>query len=567
MNRTPTPKRTLALLVAALHVATGPMAYAAPTDLSNTPLANVSGTSAVRPNLMFLLDDSGSMMQQYTPDYVSERWGAQATSDMHCRNSADTSVRVTPGRVNTDANTNRDLCVLGDPPYMSADFNKQYYNPAIVYTPPVNYLGTSYASMDSATTSGWTSVRTDGFNEQNLNQLEGSASNVDLTTGVPTRVWCNSALGTSCVDNTGDYIYPEALAAPTATTSMPARTTTATPSFPPTISTSPPRNIATASTSPPASTSARAPRRPWAGSLRKSGGATTSPMPTGSMTAPPTCSAASRPPANARRRRPAASSSRASPAMRRARPPMARSGSAIPAPATRSRSPTSRSAAWSSPTAPSAPRAAPRPRSIAPPSPPRWRPRSTPAFPRRITRACAGAACAGDINVGIALAGDTLAVYAVVPAASYPPMTVNAPGTHLARPYGVITVVQNLQQQDDHQRPRQWRRDPERRRRRFRLQQCHQPGASRPRLIRDRINAYVNVTPWEYTAATNVAGTLCHAPNKICVYPPNIPNPPGAAANGYAITHRLRQRHDSARPSSPAASRASSRPASPPSAR
>ena len=195
MNRTPTPKRTLALLVAALHLATGPMAYAAPTDLSNTPLANVSGTSAVRPNLMFLLDDSGSMMQQYTPDYVSERWGAQATSDMHCRNSADTSVRVTPGRVNTDANTSRDLCVLGDPPYMSADFNKQYYNPAIVYTPPVNYLGTPYPSMDSATTSGWTSVRTDGFNEQNLKQLEGSASNVDLTTGVPSRVWCNSALG------------------------------------------------------------------------------------------------------------------------------------------------------------------------------------------------------------------------------------------------------------------------------------------------------------------------------------------------------------------------------------
>ncbi len=535
MNRTPTPKRTLALLVAALHLATGPMAYAAPTDLSNTPLANVSGTSAVRPNLMFLLDDSGSMMQQYTPDYVSERWGAQATSDMHCRNSADTSVRVTPGRVNNDTNGNRDLCVLGDPPYMSADFNKQYYNPAIVYTPPVNYLGTPYPSMDSATTSGWTSVRTDGFNEQNLNQLEGSASNVDLTTGVPSRVWCNSALGASCVDNTGDYIYPEALGG-TYRYNFDAGANNNRYAFVPpyyfdiasaeycdSLNLTSCQYIRKGSTPPLGwiPTKVR-----WCDNVtdanRQHDG--TANM-FGGQPAAGKCQAKKTGSFQFARFSSYAKSTTAYGTIR-----IGSSGSsdpvsiadvkvgsvvitngAVSAPGGTSteidRTALATALAASINTRVSAPDYA----------------------------ACAGAACAGDINVGIALAGDTLAVYAVVPAASYPPMTVNAPGTHLARPYGVITVVQTSNSRTTTSV-------------RVNGVEILNGGvadfgsnnatnrAIAAGLIRDRINAYANVTPWEYTAATNVAGTLCHAPNKICVYPPNIPNPPGAAANGYAIT-------------------------------
>ena len=535
MNRTPTPKRTLALLVAALHLATGPMAYAAPTDLSNTPLANVSGTSAVRPNLMFLLDDSGSMMQQYTPDYVSERWGAQATSDMHCRNSADVSVRVTPGRVNNDTNGNRDLCVLGDPPYMSADFNKQYYNPAIVYTPPVNYLGTPYPSMDSATTSGWTSVRTDGFNEQNLNQLEGSASNVDLTTGVPSRVWCNSALGASCVDNTGDYIYPEALGG-TYRYNFDAGANNNRYAFVPpyyfdiasaeycdSLNLTSCQYIRKGSTPPLGwiPTKVR-----WCDNVtdanRQHDG--TANM-FGGQPAAGKCQAKKTGSFQFARFSSYAKSTTAYGTIR-----IGSSGSsdpvsiadvkvgsvvitngAVSAPGGTSteidRTALATALAASINTRVSAPDYA----------------------------ACAGAACAGDINVGIALAGDTLAVYAVVPAASYPPMTVNAPGTHLARPYGVITVVQTSNSRTTTSV-------------RVNGVEILNGGvadfgsnnatnrAIAAGLIRDRINAYANVTPWEYTAATNVAGTLCHAPNKICVYPPNIPNPPGAAANGYAIT-------------------------------
>lgn len=209
MNRSSNPKRILAQIVAMLHVATSPLGYAATTDLSNTPLANVSGTTAVKPNIFFMLDDSGSMMQQYTPDYVSERWGGPAASDRHCYDSAD------------DTDSNRDLCIFGDPPYMSPDFNRQYYNPEIVYTPPVDYLGTPYQSQTAANTSNWTAVKLDGFNQQNINHFEQSnapSNTWDITSQYPSRAWCNAqgenpnspAGNPNCVTNAGGYFYPSA---------------------------------------------------------------------------------------------------------------------------------------------------------------------------------------------------------------------------------------------------------------------------------------------------------------------------------------------------------------------
>ncbi len=209
MTRTTNRKRNLTRLAAALYVTTGALAYAATTDLSDTPLANVSGTAAVKPNIMFLLDDSGSMMQQYTPDYVSERWGSPASADMHCKDSNDSEAT---------SNAFRDLCLVGDPPYMSPDFNKQYYNPEILYSPPIDYLGNSYQSQNSANTGGWTAVLTDGFNKQNLNQLEQGMTTVNLTTQNPERVWCDDNTSpatdaTHCKRNTGGYDYPVAVGA------------------------------------------------------------------------------------------------------------------------------------------------------------------------------------------------------------------------------------------------------------------------------------------------------------------------------------------------------------------
>jgi type IV pilus assembly protein PilY1 len=184
----------------------GPAALAGTTDIANQPLANITGTATVKPNIVFILDDSGSMGWDFNPDWVN---------DSHCVTSAG-------GRTN---------CVVGNPPYMSPDFNKQYYNPAITYLPPVKHDGTTYNSMTAANTSNWASVKTDGFGIQNTNQLGSGTTTANLITGYPDEKWCTAG-GATCATNSGGYFSPTRpmpsapppRARPTTTRSMPANT-------------------------------------------------------------------------------------------------------------------------------------------------------------------------------------------------------------------------------------------------------------------------------------------------------------------------------------------------------
>ncbi len=146
-------------------------ARAALTDLSTTPLVNSSNT-VVKPNIMYALDDSGSMSWDYVPDYVS--------SGRYCKTGSGSLTN----------------CHLGDPPYNEADFNGVAYNPAVTYTPPVNADGTSFPSMGSP----WTSVPVDGFGVQ-------SRSTLNLTASYPGREWCTDTSYTNCVTDS-DYTYP-----------------------------------------------------------------------------------------------------------------------------------------------------------------------------------------------------------------------------------------------------------------------------------------------------------------------------------------------------------------------
>ena len=57
----------LPALVGALSGLCAPPALAAITDIANAPLASSSNLS-VKPNLLFILDDSGSMMMDGMPD-------------------------------------------------------------------------------------------------------------------------------------------------------------------------------------------------------------------------------------------------------------------------------------------------------------------------------------------------------------------------------------------------------------------------------------------------------------------------------------------------------------------
>mgnify|MGYP002776541177 CR=1 FL=1 len=131
------------------------LAMADVTDISNQPLANVAGTVAIKPNVMIILDDSGSMGWDYTPDYVAE---------------TKTSL-------------------------------KPKYTAATAFDGSEIQGSLNLVSQTRANTSAWTAVRTDGFNKQNRNQLGASVTTVNLVTDYPDRVYC-TAKSDSATDTT-----------------------------------------------------------------------------------------------------------------------------------------------------------------------------------------------------------------------------------------------------------------------------------------------------------------------------------------------------------------------------
>lgn len=151
------------------------LALATDVKLSQIPLAKAS-TQPVPPNLLFILDDSGSMAWDYTPDFVD---------DSLCR-SDDTTSDLTG-------------CDIGMPPYMSSGFNKQYYDPRIRYVPGVEADGTSYPPMTAANSSNWTQVPDDGY--------KSSSTKRNLVSNYPERRWCS---GSACRTNQASYLYPDA---------------------------------------------------------------------------------------------------------------------------------------------------------------------------------------------------------------------------------------------------------------------------------------------------------------------------------------------------------------------
>ncbi len=202
------------------------MLQAAPLDLATIPLAN-SPTIKIQPNLLYILDDSGSMHQDYTPDYMSEYFGTPAISTRNCKDSGDDGTRGTEGTVGDVFDTAvvpgttirvLDMCIVGDVPYMNNDMNAQYYNPAILYLPPLNGNGTSFPNQTN-----FTAVQTDGFGIQRRDQLNPGNSTginrntVNLTAEYPDRLWCTTQSPTAadmlnpavCRANEGGYTYPD----------------------------------------------------------------------------------------------------------------------------------------------------------------------------------------------------------------------------------------------------------------------------------------------------------------------------------------------------------------------
>ncbi|MDD5176748.1 MAG: PilC/PilY family type IV pilus protein [Sterolibacterium sp.] len=100
---------------------------AATTDLASVPLVS-SSASVVLPNLMFVLDDSGSMDWSYMPDTANDFGGAYGYSSSQC--------------------------------------NGVYYDPTVTYTPPVDSTGASYAN--ASFTGAWNDGYATGGGTTNL---------------------------------------------------------------------------------------------------------------------------------------------------------------------------------------------------------------------------------------------------------------------------------------------------------------------------------------------------------------------------------------------------------------
>jgi type IV pilus assembly protein PilY1 len=191
---TPTIKnKFLQILNIGLFAVSIGSANAALTDLGTAPLVSAT-TSEVLPNLMYILDNSGSMGRDYMPDYI--------IFNNKCKSDTSTSGAFSAA------------CEYGDPPYNASEFNSIYYNPETLYSPAVNADGTSKTSMTSANTAGWTVVPRDALTGSGGNQR--LVPNAGLTDGYPDIVWCNTSTGvTTAVANdpsvckkNSQYIYP-----------------------------------------------------------------------------------------------------------------------------------------------------------------------------------------------------------------------------------------------------------------------------------------------------------------------------------------------------------------------
>lgn len=179
---------------------------AALTDLSDVPLVNDAG-SAVKPNMMFILDNSGSMDYNFMPDYLGSGFNRSTV----CRSTA-TSFRECYG-TSSDGGP---LTDGGDPPVFSPSINTIYYNPNILYKAPINPCNTAQ-TLPSMTDPN--AVRINGH--QIDDSCSQTAATINITNTFPEQVYCKSAgasvTGSDCKRNgidasatfTGHYDYPD----------------------------------------------------------------------------------------------------------------------------------------------------------------------------------------------------------------------------------------------------------------------------------------------------------------------------------------------------------------------
>ena len=181
------PYYSARFLFATLALATAlgaPPAGAAQTDLSPVPLGTASSTS-VLPNLMFILDDSGSMGRYYMPDNIDGsntcklyRLNSGGTNSTNCILDSGSTNTVSPTTDSVRHVPSQDW--PAGPPVYAAEFNTMYYNPQITYSPGKDGAGADLPSFGSP----WTAVKVNPY---------VSTNTFDLTAQYPEPVFCTSS--------------------------------------------------------------------------------------------------------------------------------------------------------------------------------------------------------------------------------------------------------------------------------------------------------------------------------------------------------------------------------------
>lgn len=177
-----------ALAVAAIGLLSVRHADAELADLATVPLAN-SPSDAVLPNLMYILDDSGSMAWNYMPDQIYrnsnnvEFYNCKKCSTSSCTGPGGTSSSsgFQCGNDQTNASSTPSATGIpnyGDAPFYATAFNKIWYNPDITYAPAVDSTGTSLGNAN--------------YNNASNDYYLGGG-NTNLVNGFSEEVYCNTS--------------------------------------------------------------------------------------------------------------------------------------------------------------------------------------------------------------------------------------------------------------------------------------------------------------------------------------------------------------------------------------
>lgn len=198
-------------------------AFAGPIDLATTPLIT-GGTSGVKPNLLFVLDDSGSMNWDYLPDTLVDNAYCRDSSGKAygngglrcCREPGGTAISSSslsstclPQNPSTGANLDSSgrTNLRGLPLFHAADSNSAYYDPRITYTVPKDANRNDLVSYDGTTPVPW-----DGYGVKPT-----IANKIDLKTQFPDVEWCTDGSFSDCL-RADNYLVPGTVSGKTYTT-------------------------------------------------------------------------------------------------------------------------------------------------------------------------------------------------------------------------------------------------------------------------------------------------------------------------------------------------------------